>query len=141
MTDIRLDPDALPVIDIVALAQEGALLRAEHDTPPDGIPAFVTAAGWRMLCARYAGDDPHGLLTHLGKAVHRLLAHAAQSHAAEHRAGHAAPASFSCPSDLFEDNGTLHIAFLRDTNHPVICTLIGTKDHIRDLMETPFRDD
>lgn len=142
MPDIHIDPDVLPSFDIVMLANSGALLRAEAETPPNGVPAFVTAAGWRMIEARYRHASPEELLTNLGRATHRLLAHAAEAYAeTDHSDEISAPGSFSCPSDLFENNGTLHLAFIRDTTHPVICAVIGTNKHLQDLMKAPFRDD
>lgn len=126
---IKLDPAILPALDILGMAQSGALLRAERETPPNGIPAFVTRAGWDELTATHADhhDAPHTvLLPALEKAVARILSHAAE---AASRNGEMTPV-LTMPSDLFPSDPDLVLAFVRDNTHPVACALIGTAAQI-----------
>lgn len=132
---IKLDPMILPALDILGMAQSGTLLRAERETPPDGIPAFVTRAGWDELVATHAGDHtaPHTvLLPAMEKAVARLLSHAAE---AASRDGVMTPV-VTIQSDLFPSDPDLVLAFVRDTTHPVACALIGTAAQIETTLRT-----
>lgn len=130
---IKLDPAILPALDILGMAQSGALLRAERDTPPDGIPAFVTRSGWDELIATHAAnhDAPHTvLLPALEKAVARLLSHAAEGAS---RNGEMTPV-ITLQSDLFPSDPDLVLAFVRDSTHPVACALIGTAAQIETAL-------
>ncbi len=130
---IKLDPALLPALDILGMAQSGTLLRAERETPSDGIPAFVTRAGWHELAATHAAnhDAPHTvLLPALEKAVSRILAHAA--HNASHT-GEITPVT-TLQSDLFPSDPDLVLAFVRDSTHPVACALIGTAPQIETAL-------
>lgn len=129
---IQLDPNTLPVLDIVELANTGAIRRAEQQTPPDGIPVFVTALGWLELEDRYGIDNPRKILRSLESAAHRLLSHAATTLATQ-SAGEVS-ATITCPSDLFTENGSVNLSFVRDREHPVVCVLIGTTDHLMALL-------
>ncbi|KXV32572.1 hypothetical protein FXF46_08845 [Gluconobacter thailandicus] len=128
-----LDPSTLPSVNILGLAQGGAILRAERETPPDGIPAFITKEGWDELIAAHAANHvaPHTVvLPALEKAVARILAHAAKAAQAE---GKTAPV-ISLESDLFPSDPTLILAFVKDETHPVACALIGTAAHLVDML-------
>lgn len=130
---VMLDPSTLPSVNILGLAQSGAILRAERETPPDGIPAFVTKAGWDELITAHADNHaaPHLIvLPALEKAVTRILAHAAEAAQSE---GKTAPV-ISLESDLFPSDPTLILAFVRDETHPVACALIGTADHLVGML-------
>jgi len=130
---VMLDPSTLPSVNILGLAQSGAILRTERETPPDGIPAFVTKAGWDELIAAHADNHaaPHLIvLPALEKAVNRILAHAAEAAQSE---GKTAPV-ISLESDLFPSDPTLILAFVRDETHPVACALIGTADHLVGML-------
>ncbi|AOX19235.1 hypothetical protein [Kozakia baliensis] len=138
MKTLSLDPTALPPLDIIDLANSGVIVRAERETPPDGIPAFVTAQGWQELLQRYAdgnSDIAPRVLAALEQAIKRLLDHAATSFA-QSTHNEIAPI-LSCPSDLFASNGTIQIAFVRDRQHPVACVLIGTVEQLRELIKNP----
>lgn len=126
---IKLDPAILPALDILGMAQSGAILRAERNTPPDGIPAFVTRTGWDELIATHATEHnaPNALLLPaLEKAVSRLLAHTAEEAS---RNGEMTPV-ITLQSDLFPSDPDLVLAFVRDSTHPVACALIGTAAQI-----------
>ncbi|AFV99944.1 hypothetical protein BAR24_07080 [Gluconobacter oxydans] len=128
-----LDPSTLPSVNILGLAQGGAILRAERETPPDGIPAFIAKEGWDELIAAHAANHvaPHTVvLPALEKAVARILAHAAKAAQAE---GKNAPV-ISLESDLFPSDPTLILAFVKDETHPVACALIGTAAHLVDML-------
>ncbi|GBR70060.1 hypothetical protein [Gluconobacter kanchanaburiensis] len=130
---IKLDPMMLPALDILGMAQSGAVLRAERETPSDGIPAFVTRSGWDELVATHASDHtaPHTvLLPAMEKAVTRLLSHAAE---AASRDGVMAP-TITIQSDLFLSDPDLVLAFVRDITHPVACALIGTAAQIETTL-------
>lgn len=130
---IKLDPTILPALDILGMAQSGALLRAERETPPDGIPAFVTRAGWDELIATHAAhhDTPHTvLLPALEKAVSRLMSHAAEEAS---RNGEMTPV-LTLQSDLFPSDPDLVLAFVRDSTHPVACALVGTAPQIETAL-------
>lgn len=130
---VMLDPSTLPSVNILGLAQSGAILRAERETAPDGIPAFITKEGWNELIAAHADDHtaPHTVvLPALEKAVARILSHAAESAQGE---GKTAPV-ISLESDLFQSDSTLILAFVRDETHPVACALIGTAGHLVDML-------
>ncbi len=132
---IKLDPTLLPALDILGMAQSGALLRAERETPPDGIPAFVTRAGWDELAATHASDHsaPHiVLLPALEKAVSRILAHAAQN--AAHTGEMTSVTTLQ--TDLFPSDPDLVLAFVRDSTHPVACALIGTALQIETALRS-----
>lgn len=130
-----LDPSTLPSVNILGLAQSGAILRAERETPPDGIPAFITKEGWDELIAAHADNHvaPHTIvLPALEKAVARVLAHAAEAAQTE---GKTAPV-ISLESDLFPSDRTLILAFVRDETHPVACALIGTASHLVGMLRS-----
>ncbi|MFT8808553.1 hypothetical protein [Gluconobacter sp.] len=130
---IKLDPAILPALDIVGMAQSGALLRAERETPPDGIPVFVTRTGWEELTATHAADHatPHTvLLPALEKAAARILSHAAETAS---RSGEMTPV-LTLQSDLFPSDPDLVLAFVRDSTHPVACALIGTAAQIETAL-------
>ncbi|WP_418609053.1 hypothetical protein [Gluconobacter cerinus] len=132
---VVLDPSSLPAVNILGLAQSGAILRAERETPPDGVPAFITREGWDELVAAHASehDTPHTIvLPALEKTVTRLLAHAAQAASEE---GGTAPV-VSLESDLFPSDRTLILAFVRDETHPVACTLIGTAHQLAGVLRS-----
>ncbi|MFT9096720.1 MAG: hypothetical protein ABF459_16480 [Gluconobacter cerinus] len=130
---LKLAPARLPALDILGMAQSGTLLRAERETPSDGIPAFVTRAGWDELAATHAAnhDAPHTvLLPALEKAVSRILAHAAQNAS---NTGEMTPVT-TLQSDLFPSDPDLVLAFVRDSTHPVACALIGTAPQIETAL-------
>ncbi|EHH69080.1 hypothetical protein [Gluconobacter morbifer] len=130
---VTLEPASLPSVDIVGLAQSGQILRAERDTPPDGVPVFITREGWNDLLATHATDSassPAAVLPALEKAVTRIMAHAAEAAGKE---GMTTPV-ISMKSDLFSSDGTLILAFVRDSTHPVACALIGTATQIADTL-------
>jgi len=130
---ITVDPAALPALDIITLANQGAILRAEAQTAPDAIPLFVTSQGWAALQQRYDATRPEDaptLLARLERATAKLMTHVAQGVA---KAG-TAPATLTCPSDFFTPDGHVVIAFVRDETHPVACAIIGAKDHIDHLL-------
>ncbi|WP_415571466.1 hypothetical protein [Gluconobacter sp.] len=132
---IKLDPALLPALDILGMAQSGALLRAERETPSDGIPAFVTRAGWDELAATHAANHnaPHSvLLPALEKAVARILTHAAQNAS---QMGEMTPVT-TLQSDLFPSDPDLVLAFVRDSTHPVACALIGTATQIEAALRS-----
>lgn len=132
---LSLDPLALPMLDIVNLANRGTIIRAELETPENGVPAFITAAGWHALQALH-GTDTHdrqlSLLRALERAVHRLLSHAADTMARSKQKTF--DPVMTCTSDLFEPEGMLQMAFVRDRTHPVACMLVDTPDHLRELL-------
>ncbi|GAN54126.1 hypothetical protein [Tanticharoenia sakaeratensis] len=133
MTTVRIDPFQFPDLDIVALANDGHILRAERETAPGALPAFITAGDWELLLDRFASTHPdsvQGVVTGLEKATQRLMAHLA---AAASETGQTPP-TFTCPSDLFADDGTVIVALVRDRSHPVVCALVGTEDNIRTLL-------
>ncbi|MBS1102747.1 hypothetical protein JK202_06900 [Gluconobacter sp. Dm-62] len=130
---IKLDPELLPALDILRMAQSGTLLRAERHTPPDGIPAFVTRDGWNELVETHAGnhDAPHMvLLPALEKAVLRIMSHAAEQASSS---GEMTPV-ITLPSDLFPSDPDLVLSFVRDSTHPVACALIGTAAQIENAL-------
>ncbi|GBR52515.1 hypothetical protein AA106555_0944 [Neokomagataea thailandica NBRC 106555] len=130
----KLDPAKLPALDIVGLATSGLIVRAERETPADGIPAFITRPGWEELLTSHAADVENGsalVLPPLEKAVQRLLAHAAQSASEEQNF---APL-VTLESDLFASAPSLLVMFVRDQSHPVACVLVGTEEHIATTLK------
>lgn len=134
--NVSLDPTLLPALDIVGLAQSGQILRAEKETPPDGVPFFVTHEGWDELVLTHAAQHktPHAfVLATLEKVVAKLQAHAAEG--ARERGAHRP--IITIPSDLFPSDPMVVLAFVRDASHPVACALIGTANHLASLLRTP----
>ncbi|MBS1087636.1 hypothetical protein [Gluconobacter wancherniae] len=130
---VSLDPNTLPIINVVGLAQSGTILRAERKTPSDGVPAFVTRDGWEELVSLYAKDSekPHEIvLPALERAAGRILAHAAEAAVSDRRNSPV----FNLESDLFASDPTLVLAFVRDTEHPVACALIGTAAQLSQIL-------
>ena len=125
-----LDPSTLPPVNILGLAQSGTILRAERETLPDGIPAFITKAGWDELTAAH-NTSAALVLSSLEKAVARLLAHAAEDAQTN---GRTAPV-ISLESDLFPSDPTLILTFVRDETHPVACALLGTASHLTEVLK------
>lgn len=100
---IPLNSHQLPELDILSLAQSGQLLRAERETPEDGIPAFITRSGWNELVQHYAQknetfpDTAQRVLIALERSVILLMteaAKAAQNHTDE------TPTLYSLETDL-----------------------------------------
>ncbi|WP_261763174.1 hypothetical protein [Asaia bogorensis] len=127
MKEFALDPATLPEADILGLAQTGQLLRAERQTPENGIPAFISREDWDRTRARFGacGRDSGDLLTALEKAVQRLMGHAAETLAT--REAGVVSAILSARTDLFDDGGPTYLSFLRDATHPVACVIIGSR--------------
>ncbi|GBR47143.1 hypothetical protein [Neokomagataea thailandica] len=131
---ISLDPTILPSLNIIDLATQGLIVRAERETPEDGLPIFITRPGWEELLTTHTHDAEHGatiVLPALEKAVHRLLAHVAH---ATHEEKNFAPL-ITVDSDLFQSAASLLLAFVRDSTHPVACVLIGTEPHIATVLK------
>ncbi|GBQ15484.1 hypothetical protein [Swaminathania salitolerans] len=129
---ITIDPELLPPIDIIRLAQEGHLLRAERTTPEGGVPAFISSADRDRLLTRH----PEGAdVASTERAVHHLLAHAAQGLTATGEG--VVPARLSLKTDLFEDEGETWISFVRDASTAVACVIIGSRPVLTDTNETP----
>ncbi|QDH17300.1 hypothetical protein [Swingsia samuiensis] len=136
---ISLDPSLFPAIDIITLAQTGLILRAERQTPPDGIPVFVTKEGWTELVSSHAPEHPSPheiIIPALEKAITRLLSHAAET---AEKTKEMAPVLY-LESDLFPSNAELLIAFVRDKEHPVTCALIGTRQHLSHVLKVTASD-
>ena len=132
MNTVTLDPARLPALDIITLAQSGILMRAERETSPDGVPVFLTQEGWMDLHERRPSLGLPELQLAVEKATRHLMTHAAETVATQKP--DAAPGLFICPSDFFEENGNVHIVFVRDIAHPVVCAVIGTREHIRHIL-------
>lgn len=141
---ITLDPASLPKLDILSLAQNGLILRAERDTPETGIPSFLTRAGWNELIAhhRRPADGDSGpaeteeqtasrLLPALERISTRLLSEAA--HGAETQKKQDASV-FTVETDLFPSSPETRIVLVADRTHPVACALIGTPEQITQLL-------
>lgn len=131
---ISLDPKTLPALNIIELATQGLIMRAERETPPDGLPVFITRPGWEELLTTHTNDAENGatlVLPALEKATHRLLAHAAQA-ASEDKTF--APL-VTVESDLFKSATSVLLTFVRDSTHPVACVLIGTEAHIATVLK------
>lgn len=126
MKEFALDPTTLPSADILGHAQAGRLLRAERQTPENGVPAFITREDWEQMAARFGvtGQSSADLLPALERAVQRLLAHAAKT-LSEREPG-VISAVLSARTDLFGENTQTYLSFLRDSTHPVACVVIGS---------------
>lgn len=141
---ITLDPTRLPKLDILSLAQNGLILRAERDTPEAGIPSFLTRAGWNELIAHHrrpatneAGpaeseeQTASRLLPALERISARLLSEAAREAEAQSQQG---ASVFTLETDLFPSSTQTRIVLVADKTHPVACALIGTPEHITQLL-------
>ncbi|WP_231118867.1 hypothetical protein [Oecophyllibacter saccharovorans] len=143
---VRLVPESLPALDILTLAQEGRILRAERETPPDGVPVFVTRAGWDELLSHHGKGEPEEkvaltkLLPALEQISARLLAQAAEASehhakpAAQENAPKAPPSIFTLESDLFPSDPQTRLVLVRDRTHPVVCALLGTPAQLATLL-------
>lgn len=132
MKEFALDPATLPKAEIVALAQQGILLRAERDTSENGVPAFMKRDDWETMEARFLHQrgESSDFLPAVEHAVHRLLGHAAQTLAS--RPAGTISATLSATTDLFEDGGQTYLSFVRDTTYTVACVIIGRDPWIDD---------
>lgn len=146
---VTLAPDSLPRLNIVGLAQSGQILRAERETPPDGVPVFVTKEGWNDLLRHYGdGKDPAELArTKLLPALERistqLLAEAAQASKEKTSSGATpesekagTPSVFTLESDLFPGDRETRLVLVRDETHPVVCALLGTPAQLAHLLSS-----
>lgn len=135
---ISLDPAQLPELNILTLAQSGAIVRAERETPEDGIPAFITRSGWNELISHHAqeqetvADTATRVLTALEKSIGLLMTQAAKA-AQEHEQS-TPPSLYSLETDLFPSSPQTRLVFVKDTSHHVACALIGTPDQISDII-------
>lgn len=135
---ITLNPEHLPKLDIVALAQSGHIVRAERDTAEGGVPVFLTKEGWDELVLQHRkqSNEPieqtaSHLLPALEKISARILAEAA--HAAEtQKQEHAA--LFTLETDLFPSSPQTRLVLVADKTHPVVCALLGTPAQITLLL-------
>ncbi|QDH13785.1 hypothetical protein E3E12_05840 [Formicincola oecophyllae] len=153
---VALDPATLPALDIVKLAQEGHILRAERDLPPHGVPAFVTKEGWDELMKHYGQGKPPEeaartiILPALEKSVRLLMAKAAEArhkaaleaHVTQGEDGEASqknspavlPRVFTAESDLFPSHPETRLVLVRNADSPVVCALVGTPGQLTALL-------
>lgn len=141
---ITLDPSRLPRLDILTLARDGLILRAERETPETGIPSFLTRAGWNELIAhhRRPSHDGNGpaeteeqtasrLLPALERTSSRLLGEAAREAETQRKQD---ASVFTVETDLFPSSSETRIVLVADRTHPVACALIGTPEQITQLL-------
>ncbi|OOL18363.1 hypothetical protein AL01_06090 [Bombella intestini] len=138
---ITLDPTRLPKLDILSLAQNGLILRAERTTPEAGIPSFLTRAGWNELIAHHRHSTTEGgeteeqtasrLLPALERISARLLSEAAREAEAQ---GQQDASVFTLETDLFPSSAQTRLVLVADRTHPVACALIGTPEQITQLL-------
>ncbi|GBQ93074.1 hypothetical protein [Asaia krungthepensis] len=129
--EFRLDPTTLPAAPMLELAQSGFLVRAERETPENGVPAFMLSEDWKTLEHRFASNNAEhaktgsGLLSAVENATRRLMGHAAEALA------NSAPgeigSTLSLRTDLFAENAETFLSFLRDQTYEVACLVIGPR--------------
>lgn len=138
---ISLDPYQLPELDILTLAQSGRLVRAERETPEDGVPALVTRSGWNELVQHYIqeheapSDTAQRVLIALERSASLLMTEAAK--AVQEQNDDTPPSLYTLETDLFPSNRQTRLVFVRDKSHPVACALIGTPQHITEIITLP----
>ncbi len=137
---IMLDPAHLPKLDVLSLAQNGLILRAERETPKGSIPCFLTRAGWEELIAHHKTTPEETeaqigarLLPALERICARLLSEAAKEAEQQHKED---ATVFTLQTDLFPSSAQTRLVFVADKTHPVACALIGTVEHINHLLST-----
>lgn len=142
---ITLDPTSLPKLDILSLAQNGLIMRAERETPETGIPSFLTRAGWNELITHHrrpADGSESGpaeteeqtasrLLPALERISTRLLSEAAREAETQKKQD---ASVFTVETDLFPSSPETRIVLVADKTHPVACALIGTPEQITQLL-------
>lgn len=136
---VEINPQYLPEINILEMAQTGMILRAELEIPPNGVPVFITRLGWNELLAHYLLQNPtetrsdahHKLLLILSRITAKLLKDAAQYCK---NTPPPLPSSFIIETDLFPSSKETSLIFVRAKDHHAACALLGTQDHIRHLF-------
>lgn len=139
-----LEAGHLPQWDILGLAQRELLVRAERETPPGGIPLFVTRTGWNLLVAHYnQGEDLSASAERILPVIERLFAYlcqeiAARDHQANQGQAHedgsvsrlCLESCYYVQTDLFPGESETLLLFLRDKTHHIICAVLGTSAQI-----------
>lgn len=142
MMSIGLDHTYLPELDILHLAQTHTILRAERTTPHDGIPTFITQTGWNELVEHHHQSNETLKDTSLRvlSALERISAHLMTEAAQKTKARDIKKESFlyTLESDLFPSSSQTRLVFVKDKTHSVACALIGTPQHLRQIINNKY---
>jgi len=118
--EIGIDTASLPIVDIIDMASQGKILRAERHDQVD-IPAFIAAPSFNALKQRFSSDVVP-VIAGLERAVSQMKEHVAR-HCAE--ANQAVQPSYEIQSDLFETDGRVGIHFVTDKSTSVVCMIVA----------------